>query len=158
MGKRVLGIRTPRGGGENGGAVYRTDERVIKQIGQGDIAFDLSLLFRGAMTEATAIQQRREREGDVPLVGDYVMQEESVQTIAAVWDESIQLAAPTSFLGLTEDGTGVHKGGMQLPISRDGLVEVEKKINRFRMLPLKDYTKPHFVEIPVVVWAQADEV
>jgi len=109
------------------------------------------------MTEATAIQNRREREGDVPLVGDYVMQDESDQTVAAVWDECVQLAAPTSFLGITENGAGVHKGGMELPISRDGLVEVEKKINRFRVLPLKDYTKPHFVEIPVIVWAYADE-
>lgn len=109
------------------------------------------------MTEATAIQERREREGDAPLVGDYVMQEESVQTVAAVWDESLQLAAPTAFLGITEDGSGVHKGGMQLPISQEGLVEVERRINRFRVLPLKDYVEPHFVEIPVIVWAYADE-
>lgn len=109
------------------------------------------------MTEAHAIQNRREREGEGPLVGDYLRREGTDQTIAAVWGESLQLASSTSFLGISKEGEGIYKGGAQLPISKEGLVQVEKKINRFRVLPMKDYTKPRFVEIPVIVWAYAEE-
>lgn len=138
--------------------VYETGEKVIYPLRRWEEVFDHSHCFdTAAMTEANAIQNRREREEEGPLVGDYLKREGSVQTIATVWEESIQLATPTSFLGITEEGKGIYKGGARLPISKEGLVKAGKKINRFRVLPMKDYREPRFVEIPVIVWAHAGE-